>query len=160
MISLRSKLTQRLLLFFFLNPFERRHLNELANILEVNIQNLQKKLKELEKAGLFKSKNNYYSINCDWPLYCEYRDIIRKTIGAPVLIREALQHVRYLRDIRVDIKDYFDVTEEIRVQIPIDPEAYYRPSEKEIRRIFGRLRKDLGRKICLEFCVPGTGFAG
>ena len=149
MISLRSKLTQHLLLFFFSNPLEERYLHELANILGVKAQNLQRKLKELIDVGLFNNNGRYYSINPDWPLYPEYRGIIRKTIGVPMLITESLAYVRYISNIDVNIgSNPFDIQQEVQVLV------CGRPSERPVLRAMKRLEKELGRKITVRFRRP------
>jgi len=155
MIHLQSKLTQHLLLFFFSNPIEERYLHELAKILKADAQNLHKTLKKLEEAGLFKSKlrgaERYYSLNYDWPLYKEYRGIIKKTIGAAHIIGEALETIRYLEAVYVDINNPFDVQKEIHVLILRSPNAYNHPSEKAISTAIKRVEKDLERKITLTY---------
>jgi len=56
MISLRSKITIKLLDYYFLNPNAQVYINELARILEIDPKNTETKLKELEMEGLFKSE--------------------------------------------------------------------------------------------------------
>jgi len=52
MISLKSKITQKVLSLFFINPHEGFYTNELSRRLAVDKRNLVKKLRELELAGL------------------------------------------------------------------------------------------------------------
>jgi len=52
MISLRSKITQKVLNFYFLNPHESLYVNELSRRFALDKRNLVKKLRELELAGL------------------------------------------------------------------------------------------------------------
>ena len=162
MLSLRSKLTQALLLFFFINPFEEIYLHELSRILDVKVQNLHKKLKELEAIGFFKSKlkgkERYYSLNCEWPLHRDYRNIIKKTMGVPHVIAENLETVRYLESVYVKMSDPFNVQKEIQIIILQSLNAYNKPSKKVISETLKRLEKELERKVTLSFVEkPPTG---
>jgi len=56
MISLRSKVTIKLLDYYFLNPEAQVYINELTRILGLDPKNTETKLKELEKEGFFKSE--------------------------------------------------------------------------------------------------------
>ncbi len=80
MISLKSKITQLVLNYFFLNPQAKKYTNELARLFQVDPKNLDRKLKELEKEGLLKSeflgKQRYFFINSRYPLLKEYKKII------------------------------------------------------------------------------------
>lgn len=85
MISMRSKITKQLLNYFFLNPEESLFVNEISRKLCLDKRNLVKKLKELQEEGILKSETRgnqkIYSINKEYPLYNEYKQIIFKTIG-------------------------------------------------------------------------------
>lgn len=102
MISLKSKLTQKLLNFFFTNIHEKRYLNELARLLEVDPKNLDRKLKELEGDGLFESewsgKQKYYCLNKKFPLLKEYKSLVKKSIGIENQLREVLQGVKGIQE--------------------------------------------------------------
>jgi len=85
MISIESKITRKLLNFFFLHEKEDFYINQLVKQLKVDKRNLVKKLKQLEKEGLFMSEmrgnQKYYWLNKDYPLYQEYKKIIMKSVG-------------------------------------------------------------------------------
>ncbi|KKQ67778.1 MAG: polymerase beta domain protein region protein [Candidatus Peregrinibacteria bacterium GW2011_GWF2_38_29] len=87
----KSKLTQSLFTYFFLNPEKELYLRELARTLSCDAANLDKTLKKLEKEGLFKSefhgKQKYYSLNTSFPLYDEYKKIIEKSFGVQKFFR-------------------------------------------------------------------------
>ena len=97
MFTIRSKTEQALLSYFFLNTSAKHHLNELARILKVDPANLDKKLKKMEKAGLFKSKQlgnlKIYSLNHKFPLFTEYKSIINKTYGVEEMLKKELSKV-------------------------------------------------------------------
>jgi len=94
MISFRSKITVKLLDYYFLNPGARRYINELARLLDLDPKNLDRKLKELEKAGLFQSevrgKERYFFINRKFPLLNQYRQIFLKTYGLEKKLKEII----------------------------------------------------------------------
>lgn len=83
MISIRSKITRKILEYFFLNPHARHYVNELARMFSVDPKNLHKKLEALEREGLllseFSGKQRYFSLREHYPLLKEYRAIIFKT---------------------------------------------------------------------------------
>jgi predicted nucleotidyltransferase len=85
MISLRSKGTQKILNYFFLNHNGKVYINELAKLLNLDPKNTDRKLKELEKEGLlssdFEGKQRYFTLNKSYPLLKEYKEIILKTLG-------------------------------------------------------------------------------
>lgn len=98
MVSLKSKVTQRVLSYFFLNPENSLYVNELARKLNLDKRNLVKKLAELEKEGIlkFQARGNLklYSINKRYSFYEEYRKIIIKTIGFEEKLRIILSEER------------------------------------------------------------------
>lgn len=98
MISLRSKLTQKLLGYLMLHEEAELYVNEMARRLDVDPGNLIRKLKALEKEGLLKSrvrgKERYYSLNPSYPLFKEYKRIILKTVGLEHLLRETVRKVK------------------------------------------------------------------
>ncbi|KKM82518.1 hypothetical protein LCGC14_1318790, partial [marine sediment metagenome] len=73
MISLKSKITRKLLNYFFLNPKESLYVNELSRNLALDKRNLVKKIKELETEGILKSQARgnlkLYSINRNYKLF-------------------------------------------------------------------------------------------
>ena len=101
MISIKSKITAKLLNYFFLNPDTTLYVNEISEKLDLDKRNLVKKLKELEKEGLLTShaRGNLklYSINKSYPLYNEYKKIILKSIGLESKIREILKQVEGIK---------------------------------------------------------------
>lgn len=98
MITLNSQLMQRLLDFFFSHEDERFYVNEIARRLGVDKRNLVRKLKELEKKGLFVTESignmRFYSINKGFPLFEEYKKIVLRTVGFEKRLRSALQEVQ------------------------------------------------------------------
>lgn len=97
MISFKSKVTIKILDYFFLNQDAENYINELAKILDLDPKNLHRKLQELEKEGLFKSEfrgqQRYFSLNKDFSLFEHYRQIFLKTIGLENKLKQAVGSV-------------------------------------------------------------------
>lgn len=96
-LSLRSKVTRRVLADLFLRQEGSFYVNELARRLSLDSGNLTRKLRELESLGLLKSdsrgRERYYSLNKNYPLINEYRKIILKTVGVEASLRHLLSQV-------------------------------------------------------------------
>jgi len=97
LISIKSKIAQSLLAFYFLHEDEKLYVNELVRRLGVDKRNLVKKLNEFEKEGIFKSEiignQKYYSLNKKYSLYKEYKRIILKTIGFEKQLKSVLSEL-------------------------------------------------------------------
>lgn len=102
MISLKSELTRRLLNYFFINPHENLYVNEISRNLNLDKRNLVKKIKELEEEGILKSENRgnlkFYSINKNYSLFKEYKNIISKTVGIEIDLKKIMQEVPGIRE--------------------------------------------------------------
>lgn len=100
MVSLKSKITQKLLNYYFLNPRVSHYINELAKILEVDPKNLYRKLNELEKEGLFESefkgKQRYYRLSRNYPLLKQYKEIFEKTYGLKNKLKAKLVGIKVI----------------------------------------------------------------
>ena len=94
MISFKSKISQKVLGYFFLNPAAQLYINEIADTLGLDKRNLAKKLKEFEKEGLLVKHSagnmKLYSINEKYPLYGEYRKIILSTAGVEDFLKKIM----------------------------------------------------------------------
>lgn len=105
MISLKSKVTGKILNYFFLNPDASLYVNELSEKLGLDKRNLVKKLKEIEEEGLLKSKSRgnlkLYSINRKYPLYNEYKKIVLKTLGVEKRLTDLLKEVKGIKKVYI-----------------------------------------------------------
>lgn len=83
--------------YFFINPHEELYINELARKMDLDKRNLVKKLRQLEKDGILKHKIRgnlrLYSINKEYPLYNEYKNIILKTVGLEEKLKRVIKEV-------------------------------------------------------------------
>ena len=81
----KSKARMALLRLYFTNPDKEYYLRELERILSTPVSVIRKELVALEKSGIFKlsKKANlcYYSLNKEYPLYDELKNIVFKTVG-------------------------------------------------------------------------------
>ena len=97
MISFDSEVTKKILSIYYLNEDNAYYLNELAEKLQIDKRNMSKKLKELEKEGLFISEKQgnqrYFSLNRKFPLYQEYKNIFEKTAGLEHKLKEIMSSI-------------------------------------------------------------------
>ncbi len=102
MVSLRSKIAQNVLSYFFLREDSSLYVNEMARLFNLDRGNLIKKLKSLEKEGIlsseFKGNQKYFSLNKRYPLLKEYKKIILKTIGFEKKIQQLLSDLRDIKE--------------------------------------------------------------
>ncbi|MDP2951649.1 MAG: winged helix-turn-helix domain-containing protein [bacterium] len=98
MLSLRSKITRKVLGLLLKNESKEFYVNELAKKIGEDPSNVYKKLLELKKFGLlldrFKAKERYFFLNQKFPLLKEYKKIILQGDSAQYLLKENLQQVR------------------------------------------------------------------
>jgi len=102
MIGFRSKITIRVLNYYFLNPKKSHYVNELARILDVDPANLFRKLIELEKEGVLVSETRgnqrYFSLNKKYPLLKELKKTFEAKYGVLNLIKERLSKLKGLKE--------------------------------------------------------------
>jgi predicted nucleotidyltransferase len=105
MISLRSKITQKILNLFFLNDKEKFYINELADIIKEDPTNVYKKLMELRQEGLlsdeFQGKERYFSLNKQYALLKEYKKIILREIGFEMILKEELTRLKGIESVYI-----------------------------------------------------------
>jgi predicted nucleotidyltransferase len=97
MISFKSKIAVKIINYFFLNPEASHYVNELARLLELDPKNVYRKLRELEKEGLFRSEfrgqQRYFFIAKDYPLLKHYRQIFLKTYGIEAELKKLMSDI-------------------------------------------------------------------
>ncbi len=105
MISLRSKITQKILNLFFLNEKEKFYVNELAKLVKEDPSNVYKKLLELKKEGLlsdeFQGKERYFFLNKKYPFLKEYKKIILKSVGFEKILKERLNKIKGIKAVYI-----------------------------------------------------------
>jgi predicted nucleotidyltransferase len=100
MINFNSVLTQKLLDYYFLNTRAKHYINELAKVLKTDPGNLDRKLKELEKEGLFFSQKQgnqkYFSLNPKYPFLKETKKIYEGQFGLTKMLAQIFKKLKGL----------------------------------------------------------------
>jgi len=102
MLEIRSKIAQKILGYYLLNPQKEHYINELAKMLAVDPGNLYRKLKELEEEGILVSdtrgREKYYKINNRYSLLKEVKKSYEFKYGIENLIKEKLAQLKGLEE--------------------------------------------------------------
>lgn len=102
MLGFRSKITIKLLEYYFLNPEKKNYINELADILKIDPGNLFRKLKELEAEGIFISETHgnqkYFGLNKKYPLLKEIKKTFEAKYGLINLLKDKLSKLNGLKE--------------------------------------------------------------
>lgn len=143
-----SKVSQKVLLYFFTNPHREHHLRELAALVDIDPGNLSREMRRLTEAGLFKTRTKgrlkFFSLNSHSPLYKEMRGLILKTQGAEIQIRRALENFS-------DIDEAFIygsfATGKMDEKSDIDLLVIGKVNTLQLAEVLRPLEKKLGREI-------------
>lgn len=148
MISLKSKVTQKILNYFFINPHTKCYINELARILNQDPKNVDRKLKYLEKNGLLKSdfegKQRYFYLSKEYPLLNEYRKIILTSIGVEQNLKNILKQDKKIKQAYIFgsyAKDKMDISSDIDLLV------IGNHSPLPLREKINKIQKDTNREI-------------
>ncbi len=91
----KSRLRQKVLVYFFTNPEMNVYVRELAFYLKEDAGNLSKELNKFEKEGILsvlrRGNQKVSSLNKEYPLHDELKSIIFKTIGVEGSLREIVK---------------------------------------------------------------------
>ncbi|MCB4792537.1 MAG: nucleotidyltransferase domain-containing protein [Elusimicrobia bacterium] len=92
--NLRSKITRKILNFFFLNDKSRVYVNEIARQIEEEPKNVYRILIRLEDSGIltseFSGRERYFTANLKSSLLKEYKTIFMKTSGIESMLKKAV----------------------------------------------------------------------
>lgn len=150
MISLRSKITKSVLAYFMLHEHAEMYVQEMSRRLGLDDGNLSKKLVELEKEGILKSRERgrekYYSLNAEFPLLKEYRQIILKTVGLESTLKELLKDVPGIKEAYLFgsyVKNKMDSTSDIDIIVVGDHDTV------ALQRLISKVQKSVDREINL-----------
>jgi len=101
MINFRSKIAQKVLSYFLLNPEEEMYVNEMARKFVVNRGNLVRKLAEWEREGILtkteRGNLSLYKINKKYSLLEEMKKIAQKKFGLEEQLKKVLKGVKGLK---------------------------------------------------------------
>jgi len=94
----KSRLRQKILSYYFTNPFKRLYLRQAASILEEDPGNLSKEFSRLEKEGIFiaetQGNQKHFYLNKQYPLYDELKSILFKTIGVEGRLKGIIEKIK------------------------------------------------------------------
>jgi len=148
MFKFRSKITTKLLGYFFLNPQKSHYINELASILNLDVGNLFRKLKELEQEGILYSEmrgnQKYYGLNKEYSLLKETKKAKKSKNGLPNLLERKLSKLKKLEGAYL-FGSY--ARNNLQQESDIDILLIGTHSSLEAKRIILPLQKDIGREI-------------
>ncbi len=124
------------------------YVNKLAVILDIDLRNLYRKLKELEKEGILKStfegRERYFSLNQSYPYLKEYRTIFLKTFGLERTLKEKLSHIKGVGSVYI-FGSYAKNT--MNVSSDIDLLVVGEHSIIELQREINSIQKAVNREI-------------
>ena len=97
MFNFRSKISNKILNFFFLNEKARVYINEMARQIEEEPKNVYRILLRLEESGLlvseFSGRERYFLSNSKSPIYKEYKSIFLKTAGIESILKKEVKKI-------------------------------------------------------------------
>jgi len=148
MFQFHSKITIKVLGYFFLNPQKNHYVNELANVLDLDVGNLFRKLKELEEEGILYSEKRgnqkYYGLNKNYSLLKETKRMYNAKYGIINILKEKLRKIKKLKEAYIFgsyAKGNFQQGSDIDILLIGDH------SSIEAKREILPLEKSIGREI-------------
>lgn len=97
MLGFKSKITIKILGYYFSHPQKKHYINELAGLLELDPGNLFRKLKELEREDILRSEKagnqKYFFLNKKYPFFKELKKTYEAKHGAVSFLEKKLGHL-------------------------------------------------------------------
>ncbi len=94
-LIIKSKLKRNLLGYVFTHSDESFYVRELSGLIGEDPGNLSRELRKLEEEGLFvsrtKGREKFFSLNKNYPLYSELKNIVSKTEGVQGSLRALVE---------------------------------------------------------------------
>lgn len=91
----KSKIRQKMVLLFIYNPEKEHYINEIARLVKTSAGTAQRELERLVKSGLLSKEKKanlmYFRLNTGNPLLGDIKNIIDKTIGLELILRQELE---------------------------------------------------------------------
>jgi len=155
MIGFRSKITVKILGYYFINPEKKHYINELAVLLEIDPGNLFRKLKELETEGILISETRgnqkYFSLNKNYPLLKEIKKTYEAKYGIVNLLKDRLVKLKNLKEAYI-FGSY--AQNSLQQESDIDILLIGNHSSLEAKRLILPLQKNIGRQINIVDLAP------
>lgn len=148
MISLRSKITRKILNLFFLNEKESFYVNELARKIGEDVANVHKKLLELKKEGIlsdeFRGKERFFFLNKKYPFLKEYKKIVLKGLGFEKILQEKLKKIKGVESVFI-FGSY--AKDKLSLESDIDLLIIGEPDTVELQKALLEIQKLTNREI-------------
>ena len=148
MFEIKSKIVEKLLGYYFINPHARHYINELARFLDVDPANLYKQLKRMEAEGMFVSEIQgnlkYFSLNMKYPLLGEFKKTYNLKYGVEQKIVQALVGLKGLKEAYIFgsyAKNSFGAESDIDILL------VGKHSSIEARRSLSKIEKEIMREL-------------
>lgn len=155
MFAVQSKITEKVLGYFFLNMHARHYVNELARILLVDPGNLLRVLRKLEQEGVLAREQQgnltYYFINTQYPLLAELKKMYAARYGVEQKLTHQLKNLSGLQEAYLYgsfVKKTFGPGSDLDVLLVGTHRAL------DARRALNALEKNLGREISVVDMAP------
>lgn len=148
MINFKSKISQKVLEYFFVNAQAEMYLNEMARKFDIDRGNLVKKLVEWEKEGLMlknkKGNLSLYKINRNYPFLPEIKRIFKKSFGLENALKEKLERLKGIKQ-AIIFGSY--AKDKLSAESDIDLLLIGNHSALEAQKIVLPLQKQLQREL-------------
>jgi len=153
----RSRVRRRIAALLVDRPGERLHLREIQRRAGTSAGTASRELGRLVDAGILERRPEgvqvYFSVRRDAPIYPALRQVIRRTSGAPEVIRDRLRGLPGLR--RAAVFGPYLAGDETSGG-PVDLLVEGNVDAGELRRVLHDAEADLGRPIRLRRRTAGT----
>lgn len=155
MLGFRSKITIKVLGYYFVNPGQKHYINELADLLKIDPGNLFRKLKELEAEGILISETRgnqkYFGLNKKYPLLKEIKKTYEAKHGLVNLLKGKLTKLKGLKEAFI-FGSY--AKNSLQQESDIDILLIGNHSSLEAKRLILPLQQDFKREINLIDLAP------
>jgi len=144
----RSAIRRRILAILIDTPRDRYHLRELARRASTSAGTAARELARLSADGLVVSemegRQRYFRVNTASPLYQPIRDLVRRTIGAPAVLRRHLADVTGIERAMI-FGSYADGR--LKADSDIDVLIIGRPDRDTLTEALEAAAEELGRDV-------------
>ncbi|MDD2576713.1 MAG: nucleotidyltransferase domain-containing protein [Bacteroidales bacterium] len=148
MINLNSKISQKVLSYFLLNPEEEMYLNEIVRKFDVDKRNLAKAIKDWEKEGLFikttKGNLSLYKVNNKYFLLDELKGTVQKNFGIEKGLRSIFERNKEIKEAYI-FGSY--ASNKMEAESDIDVLLVGSHNSLDIQREIINLEKNINREI-------------
>ncbi|MFA5183976.1 MAG: nucleotidyltransferase domain-containing protein [Patescibacteria group bacterium] len=148
MLNLQSKIVNKVIGFFFINPQKRLYLKQLAEILDIDAGNLSRQIKKIEAEGIIGSENEgrqkHFYLNPDYPLLDEVKKIYETKYSLPLILKKTLASLEGLQEAYI-FGSYAKNT--MTAESDLDLLLVGNHDALEARRVILPLQKRIGREI-------------